>query len=180
MRPCALQSSSTEPRGIGRNGSQAAKSNFALPGAGGSAGVRWRRAERAKASAEDFGGYADAGEPGVVHQQQWKGRAHRALRDASATGYVCGKGARDRGTGRQERASDPGIGCKRCGGETLRGEGKAPARRGRFAGSQGGRQNGRRGESGGEPGKSASRARPAAEKSRSAAAADRIASRDAG
>src|SRR6266705_3385535 len=73
--------------------------------------------ERAKAGAEDFGSDADAGKPGVVHQQQWKGRAYFAVCDASATGYVCGKGACDGGTDGQERASDSGIGCKGCGGE---------------------------------------------------------------
>src|SRR2546430_13056052 len=37
---------------------------------------------RSQAGAEDLGGDANPGEPGVVHQQQWEGRAHRALCDA--------------------------------------------------------------------------------------------------
>src|SRR5713101_7220858 len=127
MFSCASRSAG--PRRIGKYGSQAAKPNLALPAAGGSAGIRPGGVERAKAGAEDFGGNADAGKPGVVDQQQWKGRAYFAVRDASATGYVCGKGACDGGTDGQERARDSGIGCKGCGGEALRGEGQAPARR---------------------------------------------------
>src|SRR5205823_6175545 len=84
---------------------QAAKSNFALPGTGGGAGIHRRRAERAQAGAEDLGGDANPGEPGVVHQQQWEGRAHRALCDAGATGYICAEGKRSRGSGRQEGAT---------------------------------------------------------------------------
>src|SRR6266581_3314073 len=68
MCPCALRSAG--PRRIGRNGSQAAKSNFALPGSGGGAGVRGDKVERTKASAEDFGSDADAGEPCLVDLQQ--------------------------------------------------------------------------------------------------------------
>src|SRR5260370_38407326 len=125
MCPCALRSEG--PRRIGRYGSKATKPDFAVPAAGGSAGVRAGGVERAKAGAKDFGGVADAGKPGLVDQQQWEGGAHRALRDASATGYVCGKGARDRGTDGQERASDFGIGRKGRGSEALRGEGQAHA-----------------------------------------------------
>src|SRR5260370_7338156 len=161
MFSCASRSAG--PRRIGKYGSQAAKPNLALPAAGGSAGVRAGAVERAKAGAEGFGGDANAGKPGRIEQQQWKGRADRAVRDASGTGYVCGEGARDRGTGRQERASDPGTGCKGCGGETLRGEGEAAAGGRRFAGSPGGGQNGRCGERSGGLGKTATRrARPAA------------------
>src|SRR5260370_14125908 len=115
MFSCASRSAG--PRRIGKYGSQAAKPNLALPAAGGSAGVRAGGVERAKAGAEDFGGDARAGKPGVIDQQQWKSRAYLAVRDASATGYVCGEGARARGTERQQKASDPGIGCKGCGGE---------------------------------------------------------------
>src|SRR5258708_35705481 len=141
MFSCASRSAG--PRRIGKYGAQAAKPNLALPAGGGSAGVRAGAVERAKAGAEGFGGDANAGKPGVIDQQQWKGRADLAVRDASGTGYVCGEGARDRGTGRQERASDPGTGCKGCGGETLRGEGKAAAGGRRFAGHAGGRADGR-------------------------------------
>src|SRR5260370_2476552 len=154
-------SRSAGPRRIGKYGSQDGRRNMALAGAGGSAGVRAGAVERAKAGAEGFGGDASAGKPGVIDQQQWKGRADLAVRDASGTGYVCGEGARDRGTGRQERASDPGTGCKGCGGETLRGEGKAAAGGRRFAGSPGGRQNGRCGERGGGGGRKSKHDAPA-------------------
>src|SRR5256886_8256657 len=170
MCPCALARAKSEPRRIGEYGSPVAKSNFALPAAGGSAGVRTGGIERAKASGKDFSGDADAGKPGYLHQQQWKGRAHRALRDAGATGYVRRKGARDRGTDDQERADDSRIGCKGCGGAALRGAGQASASAGRPARSKGGRQNGRGGPSFGGSGKSASRKRPAAEGTRGAAA----------
>src|SRR5882724_1052421 len=96
--PCALRSAGA--RRIGRNGSQAAKPNIAVPAAGGRAGVCAGGVERAKAGAEGCRGGADTGKPGFVHQQQRKSRAHRAVRYASATGYVCGKGARDGGTAR--------------------------------------------------------------------------------
>src|SRR6266550_5222020 len=161
-------------------GSQAAKPNLALPAAGGSAGVRSGGIERAKAGAEDFGGDADAGKPGVVHQQQWKGRAYFAVCDASATGYVCGKGACDGGTDGQERASDSGIGCKGCSGDALRGEGQAAASAGRSAHSEGRGENRRCGEGCGRLSKSPSGARPVAEESRGAAAADQAPSCDAG
>src|SRR5882762_2561355 len=112
MRPCALRS---------------VKCRTAQNRKIWSAGVRPGGVKRAKAGAEDFGGDADAGKPGVVHQQQWKGRAYFAVCDASATRYVCGKGAGDGGTDGQERASDSGIGRKGRGSEALRGEGQAPA-----------------------------------------------------
>src|SRR6266436_823057 len=136
MRPCALQSSSAGPRGIGRNGSQAAKSDFALPGAGSSAGDGWARVERTKASAKDIGGDAGAREPGVVHQQQRKGRAHRPLRDASATGYICAEGKRSRRADREEGTSAAGIGCQGRGGTTGGSEGKTPEGGGRSTSSK--------------------------------------------
>src|SRR5260370_20805878 len=135
MFSCASRSAG--PRRMGGYGSREGKTRLGLPAAGGSAGVRAGAVERAKAGAEGFGGDANAGKPGVIDQQQWKGRADLAVRDASGTGYVCGEGARDRGTGRQERASDPGTGCKGCGGETVRGEGEAAGGGRRIAGSPG-------------------------------------------
>src|SRR5260370_30521432 len=109
MFSCASRSAG--PRRIGKYGSQAAKPNLALPAAGGGAGVRAGTVERAKAGAEGFGGDANAGKTGVIDQQQWKGRADLAVRDASGTGEGCGEGARGRGAGGAGRARDPGTGC---------------------------------------------------------------------
>src|SRR5260370_37553332 len=72
--------------GIGKYGSQAAKSDFALPGAGRSAGVRGDKVERAKAGAEGFGGEAGAREPGFVHQPERKSGPPQSIRYARPTG----------------------------------------------------------------------------------------------
>src|SRR5260370_1720524 len=104
MFSCASRSAG--PRRIGKYGSQAAKPNLALPAAGGSAGVRAGAVERAKAGAEGFGGDGNAGKPGVIDQQQWKGRAALAGWDWGGTGYACGVGARARGAGGAKRDTD--------------------------------------------------------------------------
>src|SRR5216683_6619454 len=139
MCPCALRSAG--PRRIGRNGSQAAKPNLALPAAGGSAGVRWGEGKRAKAGAQDFGGDADARKPGLVHQQQRKGRAHLALRDASATGYVCAEGERARRAAREEGATAAGTGRQGCSGAACGREGETPEGGGRLAVRKGRRKS---------------------------------------
>src|SRR5713101_1623778 len=123
MYSCVLGSEG-EPGRITEYGSQTAKPDRALPAAGGGPGVRGGGAERAKAGAKDFSGGADARKSGVVYQQQRESRADLAVRDAGTTGYVCGKGARGRGTDGQERASDSGIGRKGCGSPACRSEGE--------------------------------------------------------
>ena len=70
------------------DGSKAAKPDFSLTALGGSGGCWPDQAERAEARSEDFRGYARAGKPDFLHQQQWKSRADRALRNARRAGYV--------------------------------------------------------------------------------------------
>src|SRR6266481_5610006 len=119
ISPCALRAAGA--RRIGRNGSQAAKPDIALPGAGRSAGIRAGGVERAKAGAKGCGGGADTGKPGFVHQQQRKSGAYRAFCDASATGYVCGEGACNGRTVRQEGTSATGTRRQGSGSEACRG-----------------------------------------------------------
>src|SRR5260370_343458 len=139
MCPCALRSAG--PRRIGRNGSQAAKPNLALPAAGGGAGVRWGGGKRAKGGGPDFRGEACGGEPGLVRQQQRKGRAHLALRDAGATGYVCAEGECARRAAGEEGPTAAGTGRQGRGGAACGGEGETPEGGGRLAVRKGRRKS---------------------------------------
>src|SRR6266849_6926269 len=98
VRRCAHPRACGRPHRIGTNGSATAKLDLALPAGGGSPGVCDDLAERAKAGGEDFRSDANPGEPGIIDRQQRKSGADRAVRDAGATGYVCGEGARERRT----------------------------------------------------------------------------------
>src|SRR5437899_8828189 len=80
-----LRAPRAKTRGIRNHGPKAAKPDSALPVPGSGVGIRPDQVERTQASPEDFRRDAGAREPDFVHQQQWKGRTHLALRNARGT-----------------------------------------------------------------------------------------------